>query len=125
MSGNKILLDTNAFIYFFEGRKKITELVIQTPGIYYSVISEIELLSAKHLTEGEITQIKAFLSLCQRIELNSEIIAKTIEIRKQYNLKIPDAIIAATALNLEMPLVSADTGFRKVAGLHVVVDILT
>jgi predicted nucleic acid-binding protein len=108
VSGNKIFLDTNAFIYFFEGRKKITELVIQTPGIYYSVISEIELLSAKHLTEGEITQIEAFLSLCQRIDLNSEIIAKTIEIRKQYNLKIPDAIIAATALNLKMPLVFAE-----------------
>jgi predicted nucleic acid-binding protein len=55
MSGNKLFLDTNAFIYFFEGRNKVTELVVQTPEIYYSVISEIELLSAKHLTENEIT----------------------------------------------------------------------
>jgi predicted nucleic acid-binding protein len=48
VNGDKIFLDTNAFIYFFEGRGKITELVVQTPTIYFSVISEIELLSAGH-----------------------------------------------------------------------------
>ena len=125
MSGNRILLDTNAFIYFFEGRKKITELVVQTPEIYYSVISEIELLSSTHLTDLEITQIQDFLSFCHCIDLQSDIVARTIEIRKQYNFKIPDAIIAATTLNLAIPLVSADVAFQRVAGLQLIADILT
>jgi hypothetical protein len=31
VNGTKILLDTNAFIYFFEGGSKITDLVVNTP----------------------------------------------------------------------------------------------
>jgi predicted nucleic acid-binding protein len=124
VNGNKILLDTNAFIYFFEGGSKITNLVVNTPEIYFSAISEIELLSATHLTQSEIDSIKAFLSLCHRVELTSEIIDQTVTIRRQCHLKIPDAIIAASALHLGAPLVSADTDFQKVAGLTLISDIL-
>ncbi|MCG8347486.1 MAG: type II toxin-antitoxin system VapC family toxin [Chloroflexales bacterium] len=125
MNGDKLLLDTNAFIYFFEGRSSITELVIQTPVICFSPVSEIELLSASHLTSDEIAQIKAFLSLCQRVELTSEVIEQTISLRRQYRFKTPDAIIAASSLNLNIPLVSADTDFDKVEGLFVISDILS
>jgi predicted nucleic acid-binding protein len=124
VNGNKILLDTNAFIYFFEGQSKVTNLIINTPEIYFSAISEIELLSASHLTKNDRDAIKAFLSLCQRVELSSEIINQTIEIRREYRFKIPDAVIAASALHLQMPLVSADTDFKKIAGLNLVSDIL-
>jgi len=125
VSGNKILLDTNAFIYFFEGRRTITEIVVSTPEIYFSAISEIELLSATHLTTEETEQIKAFLRLCQRVELTTEVIEQTISIRQQYHFKIPDAIIAASALCLQIPLISADTDFQKVANLNLISDILT
>ena len=124
MNGNKILLDTNAFIYFFEGQSKVTNLIVTTPEIYFSAISEIELLSASHLTKNDIETIKAFLSLCQRVELSSEIIDRTIGIRRDYHFKIPDAVIAASALHLQMPLVSADTDFKRIAGLNLVSDIL-
>ena len=125
MNGNKILLDTNAFIYFFEGRSKITNLVVNTPEIYFSAISEIELLSATHLTQSEIEAIKVFLALCHRVELTSEVINQTVTIRRQYHLKIPDAIVAASALHLGAPLVSADTDFQKLADLVLIADILT
>lgn len=125
VNGNEILLDTNAFIYFFEGRSKITNLVVNTPDIYYSAISEIELLSATHLTQNEIDQIAAFLSLCHRIDLTSKIINQTIALRRSHKLKVPDAIIAASALELKIPLVSADTHFQKVVGLTLISDILT
>jgi hypothetical protein len=125
VNGNKILLDTNAFIYFFEGQSKITNLVVSTPEIYFSAISEIELLSANHLTQSEMDSIKAFLLLCHRVELTSEIIDQTIMIRRQYRFKIPDAVIAASALHFQMPLVSADTDFKKIAGLTLISDILT
>jgi len=124
VNGNKILLDTNAFIYFFEGRSTITDLVVNTPEIYFSAISEIELLSATHLTPNEIDSIKAFLLLCQRVELTTDIIDQTIMIRRQYRFKVPDAIIAASALHLKIPLVSADTDFQKVTGLTLISDIL-
>ena len=125
MNGDRLLLDTNAFIYFFEGRRKITDLVIQTPVIYYSVISKIELLSSSHLSADEVAQIQNFLALCQQVNLNAKIIDQTIALRQSYRFKIPDAIIIASALNLNVPLASADTAFRKASGLTLVTDILT
>lgn len=124
MNGTRILLDTNAFIYFFEGGDKITNLVVSTPEIFFSAISEIELLSAAHLTQDEIESIKKFLSLCHRVEITSEIINQTIAIRRQYHLKIPDAVIAASALYLDAALVSADKDFHEITGLTLISDIL-
>lgn len=124
MNGNKILLDTNAFIYFFEGRSRITELVVNTPEIYFSAISEIELLSAPHLTPNETDLIKAFLSLCYKVELTQEIINQTVVIRRQTHLKVPDAIVVASAIHLQASLVTADATFQKVAGLTLISDIL-
>lgn len=124
MNGNKLFLDTNAFIYFFEGRKKITNLVVNTPTIYFSVVSEIELLSATHLDQKALDSIKTFLALCQRVELPTEIIDQTILVRRKYRFKVPDAIVIASALHLKAPLVSADVAFKKVTGLHLISDIL-
>jgi predicted nucleic acid-binding protein len=70
VSGNRALLDTNALIYFFEGREKITQLVARTPELFYASITEIELLSSPRLTEEIAAQIRAFLALCRRIELS-------------------------------------------------------
>ncbi len=81
--------------------------------------------SFPHLTQAEITQIKTFLLLCQPIELTSDVIEKTIAIRREYRFKTPDAIIAASALSLNIPLVSADTDFEKAVGLALVSDILS
>ncbi len=124
MSGDKIFLDTNAFIYFFEGRNKITALVVHTPTLYFSPITEIELLSAPHLSLREREQIKEFLALCGRVDLSEKIIAQTIAIRQQYRFKVPDAIIAASAVALNIPLVSADVAFQKISGLVLISDIL-
>ncbi len=126
VTGNSALLfDTNAFIYFFTGRKKIKDLVEKTPIIYYSPISKIELLSASHLTDENMAHINSFLSMCELIPLNAEIVNETISIRRQYNVKIPDAIIAASAKQLNVPLVSADTDFQKIKHLTLITDILT
>jgi len=38
----------------------------------------------------------------------------TIKLRRRYSLKLPDAIIAATALSLEIPLLTADKDFAKI-----------
>ena len=124
VSGNKIFLDTNAFIYFFEGRSNITELVVHTPVVYFSPITEIELLSAPQLTPTETEQIREFLNLCQRVELSEKIIEQTIAVRRQYRFKVPDAIIAASARVLEIPLVSADNDFQRVEGMNLISDIL-
>jgi predicted nucleic acid-binding protein len=53
-----------------------------------------------------------------------DIVAEVITIRRKYRLKTPDAIIAASAVKINVPLVSADKEFRRVHGLVVISDII-
>jgi predicted nucleic acid-binding protein len=50
--------------------------------------------------------------------LNQEIKLETIKIKQKHKIKLPDAIIAATAIYFNMPLVSADKDFSKVSNLQ-------
>ena len=68
--------------------------------------------------EKEIDIIKNFLSLCKIENILTEIKEKTIELRKSYNIKLPDAIIASTAIINSVPLLSADTIFSKITELN-------
>jgi hypothetical protein len=45
---------------------------------------------------------------------------ETIRLRKKYHTKIPDCLIIATALYLDLPLISSDSGFKKVDELFLI-----
>jgi hypothetical protein len=100
-----VLLDTNIVLYFLGGR-----LVNPLPsGQYFiSVITEIELLSYPSLGLEEETQIINFLNKITIIGIDSNIKNLTIAFRKQYKLRLPDAIIAATAKSLNTTLFTND-----------------
>jgi hypothetical protein len=106
MSGKKILLDTNIVLYILGGKINFDNI---PEGIYLiSVITEIELLSYPSLNEDERKKINKFLSKIDIVELNNKIKNKTIEYRKKLNLKIPDAIICATAFIEKAILITND-----------------
>ena len=42
---------------------------------------------------------------------------RTILLRRKYGTKLPDSIVAATAIECELPLVTADKGFKKIEEL--------
>lgn len=48
------------------------------------------------------------------IELDARIMEEAIRLRKTYRLKIPDAIVAATALPEQIPLLTADGDFERI-----------
>jgi len=51
--------------------------------------------------------------------LDDEIKLKTVEVRKNHKLKLPDAIIAATALKKDLTLISSDKrGFATLPDLN-------
>lgn len=86
-------------------------------GYLVSVITQIELLGWKGLdgaTERAITELLADVTV---IGLNEDVVDKTIELRKATNLRVPDAIVAATALVAGVELVSCDHCFAGVPGL--------
>lgn len=84
----------------------------------FSIITEIELLSWQKISESESEIISSFLSNFSRIELSEEVKKETIRIRKSYGIKVPDSIIAASALVHNQTLLTHNIkDFKKVDGL--------
>ena len=54
--------------------------------------------------------IRKFLKGCMIVDISEEIREQTIRIRRSKKIKLPDAIIAATAIKCGVPLLTADTG---------------
>ncbi|MFY9235168.1 MAG: type II toxin-antitoxin system VapC family toxin [Fimbriimonadaceae bacterium] len=84
-----------------------------------SIITKLELLAWPRITQEERVLVREMLSAIEVAQITTEIEEKVIEIRTTCRLKLPDAIIAATATSLGAPLVTNDSGFRKVQGLIV------
>jgi predicted nucleic acid-binding protein len=113
MNGHSVLVDTNILIYLFKNNERVFEL-LNGREIWVSFITEIELLSFEGHTPTEIQTIRKFLNQCKIIDVNRSIKEAAIDIRIKDKVRLPDAIIAATAQYLNMPLVTADKDFRKI-----------
>jgi len=119
MNGNKFLLDTNAVLYVLNGDETLADFLFEKE-LYISVISEMELLSYKNITDKEKNQIEHFLNDFLIININEKIKSNTIEVKKSSNMKLPDSIIAATAISLKLPLVTSDKHFKNVKNLDLI-----
>jgi predicted nucleic acid-binding protein len=116
MNGNKrFLMDTNAIIAFLQGDFAITSFVHNADWIGISVINEIEFLAFKNLSDRDKAIFKAFKHRIHTIDIlseNQDFIQKIIEIRQKYKLKLPDAIVAASAISENVTLLSKDSEFE-------------
>jgi predicted nucleic acid-binding protein len=120
MSGDKLFIDSNILLYFLRGEKEIVE-IISEKELVISFITELELLSFSSLSTSDEKNIKGLLKNCQIINLNEEIKDLTIELKRKYKLKLPDAIIAATAYYFNLPIITADKQFKQVEELEVII----
>jgi len=84
-----------------------------------SFISEIELQVWQAANTEDIDVYMDFIANSSVLKVDDAIIKQTIKIRKKYKLKIPDAIIAATAMTNDLTLISDnDKDFTKIYGLQ-------
>ncbi|MFD1257607.1 type II toxin-antitoxin system VapC family toxin [Mucilaginibacter terrae] len=113
ISGDNIVIDTLLVINLFNGIEQILPL-ITSRNLYVSVISEIEVLSFPNLTKHDKSLLKDFSGNCYLINLDSPINDITINIRAKYKTKLPDAVIAATAIYYDIPLFTMDKGFKEI-----------
>ena len=118
MNGFSFGADTNFLINVHEGSTKTEPFLDST--VIISVISEIELLGWPDLSVAVKKKLTDLLQDCIIMELTPEIKNKAIEIRQQNKIKTPDAIIAATAVFLQLPLVTSDKGFKKIKGIEII-----
>lgn len=112
MSGSRILLDTNVALYLLRGDRSAAD-ALAGQEVYISFITRMELLSKPRMTRTEIKQVDAFVQEWPMVEMNRSIMESAIVLRRDHGLKIPDAIIGATAIYLDLTLLTADRGFEK------------
>jgi hypothetical protein len=123
MNGNRYILDTNAIVALLQGNFQLIQLLQNAEWIGISVISQIEFLVFAGLSLADRQLFEQFIQRVEVIDLGANdtlLIDKIIEIRSLYRLKIPDAVIAAMAIQNSATLVTADREFAKVTTLTVI-----
>jgi hypothetical protein len=119
MNGNNFLLDTNAVLYLLNGDETLADFLFEKQ-LYISIITEIELLSYKKITAKEQKQIQGFINELEILNINQAIKNTTIITKHNSKLKLPDAIIAATSIVYQIPLLSADRQFKTLDNLDLI-----
>jgi predicted nucleic acid-binding protein len=123
--GMKYIYDTNIWIDYFSDEDTVipwfTEEFLSNNQVIISTIIRMELLCFSGLSAKEEARIKECLEQFESIFINSQIEAMTIKIRKQHKVKLPDAIIASTALVEGAILVTRNTDdFKGVTNLIII-----
>lgn len=118
MNGNKLLLDTNIIIYLLSGDRTLAD-ILHKKIIFISFITQLELLRYKDLTAKQKSMVIDFLNQSTIIDINQGIKDNVIELSNSHKLKLPDCIILATAIHLDLPLLSSDKDLTKVKDVSV------
>jgi predicted nucleic acid-binding protein len=116
MSTRRFLLDTNVVIGLAKGPGSARDLLDAsgaTPSTSaISQITRIELFSLESLTPDETTRLKQFIAPFEVLMLSEPIEHETTALRRSTKLKLPDAVIAATAKVHGLSLLTLDDRLR-------------
>jgi predicted nucleic acid-binding protein len=120
--GKGYLIDTNVVIGYLDNKLPIPGMAVMNkiidniPNI--SVITKIEVL--RFNTSANVYKVlEDFITESTVLSLNDFVVEKTISICKTHRIKLPDAIIAATALAHDLTLVTRNTSdFKNISGLE-------
>jgi len=119
--GKEYLIDSNVIIGYLDnklplaGMAFISDVVDNVPNI--SVISQIEIL--RYNAPLQVYRVlAAFIDASVIYPLDNNIVPLTIEICKQHRIKLPDAVIAATAIFHNLTLLTRNIDdFKNISGL--------
>lgn len=120
----KFLLDTNGVVALLGGNASLIQTLQTATWVGISIITELEFLSFSGLTPQDEAVFQQFKSRVEVIDLqasDNKLLARIIEVRKLSKTKLPDAIIAASAIENGATLLTQDAGFSKIALLSVLV----
>lgn len=121
---NSYLLDTNILIYYFNDDpvvQPIFEDILAGNAVgFYCPISWVELLCYPNLSEAEANLMREFLRTLSCVSLTESVLDWAAEIRRNYRVRLADALIAACALVVDCTLVTRNVeDFRRIDELSV------
>lgn len=118
----KLLLDTNIIISHTNGRETISEMTEHDFSV--SVATLFELLRLSGMSRVEETTVREFLNNCELLAVTEQIAARAAYMCRTRNTGPLDLLIAATALEYDLPLVTKNVkDFRDIKGLTVLESI--
>jgi predicted nucleic acid-binding protein len=124
MEQPRYLIDTNTVIDYLgnklpaSGMDFMNGVIDAVPNV--SVVTKIEVLGFNAL-EQHYKTLSDFINDATVLDLTNNVVEASIEIRKKHKTKLPDAIIAATALVYDLVLISRNTSdFKNIDGLQVI-----
>jgi len=122
MIGNKAILDSNVIIDAVRNLIDIERSIFQFKDIYISLITYIEVLGYNFKDENEKLLTSQILGMFVIINPDVEIADLTIRYRKMKKIKVPDAIILATARKLNAILLTSNIADFKNIDADVVIE---
>lgn len=126
MNGNNSLLDSNAIIFASKQKLDTDELLSRYNNFYVSIITYIEVYAYEFTDQTEKDFIDEFFKILKIVEVNKEIADQAIIYRKNKSkkIKLPDAIILATAKYINADLLTDDwDDFQNIDSTVIVKDI--
>jgi predicted nucleic acid-binding protein len=92
----KAVIDSDVLIDFLQGVPAAAAEIDAYDDLLYSVISWMEVMIGA-ATDEERFAAEALFDSMRRVELSVTVARRAVELRKQFRLKLPDAIILASA----------------------------
>ncbi len=93
--GTGVLVDSSILIDFLNGSAQSAQEIRKHPDRAISVISWIEVMAG--VRTGEEARAEAFLKEFKLLQLTAPIALETVNVRRDSRLKLPDAVLLATA----------------------------
>ena len=115
------LLDSNILIYARDPKNRFLDEYVVAEGAAVSEISLGEVLAFPGLNERQEKDYEIFISLLRMLPVDREIWVKAAKLCRESRCKLADGVIAATALEYQLILVTRNTkDFKGIKGLKTV-----
>ncbi|MEN0003390.1 MAG: type II toxin-antitoxin system VapC family toxin [Bacteroidota bacterium] len=114
------LIDSNIIIYSAYDQYSYVKELVTNSNNYISAVSVVETLGYYKLSEKDKKYYESIFTVLQLLHITPEVINKSVEIRQAQNIKLGDAIIAATALLYDLELITRNiVDFEGIPGIQV------
>jgi predicted nucleic acid-binding protein len=113
------LIDSNIILYSYLPQYHYLKNIFLKESIFVSEISRVEVLGYHKLTREEETYLKDIFDIVPSIFPSQQVFDTAIEVRKTFNLKLGDSLIAATAMVHDLTIYSRNLkDFEKVSNVR-------
>ena len=115
-----MLLDSNILIYGATGEYAALDLILDRTDLAVASVTRIETLGFHRFSQLERHWLETVFERMEVLPLDEVVVARAVSLRQERKMGLADAIIAATALVHQLPLVTRNVDdFKLVAGLTV------